>query len=103
MKLPDESGRAAILRRYLKPLKIEPGMDTDALVADLAAATDGASGADLEYLCQTAARLCVSPAALYCTSEGRVVCTGRGRPVCTSRGRVMCTTCGRVMCTTPLM
>lgn len=59
MKLPDESGRAAILRYYLKPLKLEPGIDTDALIADLATATDGASGADLEYLCQTAARLCV--------------------------------------------
>jgi transitional endoplasmic reticulum ATPase len=59
MKLPDESGRAAILRYYLKPLKLEPNIDIDHLVADLAAATDGASGADLEYLCQTAARICV--------------------------------------------
>jgi len=59
MKLPDESGRAAILRYYLKPLKLEPGIDVDALVAELAFSTDGASGADLEYLCQTAARLCV--------------------------------------------
>ena len=59
MKLPDESGRAAILRYYLKPLKLEPGIDIDRLVADLAEATDGASAADLEYLCQTAARLCV--------------------------------------------
>ena len=59
MKLPDESGRAAILRYYLKPLKLEPGIDIDRLVADLATATDGASGADLEYLCQTAARLYV--------------------------------------------
>jgi SpoVK/Ycf46/Vps4 family AAA+-type ATPase len=38
---------------------MEPGIDIDRLVADLAAATDGASGADLEYLCQTAARCCV--------------------------------------------
>ena len=59
MKLPDESGRAAILRRYLKPLKLEPGIDIDALVAELASSTDEASGADLEYLCQTAARMCV--------------------------------------------
>ena len=57
MKLPDENGRAAILRYYLKPLKLEPGIDIDALVAELAAATDGASGADLEYLCQTARAL----------------------------------------------
>ena len=59
MKLPDENGRAAILRYYLKPLKMEPHIDIDRLVADLAAATNGASGADMEYLCQTAARLCV--------------------------------------------
>ncbi|MBI2844864.1 MAG: AAA family ATPase [Armatimonadetes bacterium] len=62
MKLPDECGRAAILRYYLKPLKMEPNIDIDALVADLAEATDGASGADLEYLCQTAARICVKEA-----------------------------------------
>ena len=62
MKLPDELGRAAILRYYLKPLKLDSGIDIDALVADLAAATNGASGADLEYLCQTAARVCVKEA-----------------------------------------
>ncbi|MHB9038659.1 MAG: ATP-binding protein [Armatimonadota bacterium] len=62
MKLPNESGRAAILRRYLKPLKLDPRVDVDALACNLAAATDGASGADLEYLCQTAARLCVKDA-----------------------------------------
>jgi SpoVK/Ycf46/Vps4 family AAA+-type ATPase len=72
MKLPDESGRAAILRRYLKPLKIEPGMDTDVLVADLAVVTDGASGADLEYLCQTAARLCVKDALMSSASSDEV-------------------------------
>lgn len=59
MKLPDEAGRAAILRHYLKPLKLGPGIDIDALARELAAATDGASGADLEYLCRSAARTCV--------------------------------------------
>ncbi len=59
MKLPDENGRAAILRHYLRPLKLDPSMDVDTLVADMSTATDGASGADLEYLCQTAARICV--------------------------------------------
>jgi transitional endoplasmic reticulum ATPase len=62
MKLPNESGRASILRRYLKPLKLDSKIDVDALACNLAAATDGASGADLEYLCQTAARICVKDA-----------------------------------------
>lgn len=59
MQLPDECGRAAILRYYLKPLKLDSGIDVEMLATELASATDGASGADLEYLCQTAARLCV--------------------------------------------
>ncbi|MHB9036970.1 MAG: AAA family ATPase [Armatimonadota bacterium] len=62
MKLPDEQGRAAILRHYLKPLKLAPDIDVDTLAEELAAATGGASGADLEYLCQTAARVCVKDA-----------------------------------------
>jgi len=48
MKLPDERGRAAILRRYLTPLRLDTSIDRDALALDLAAVTDGASGADLE-------------------------------------------------------
>ena len=62
MKLPDENGRATILKHYLKPLRLDPGIDIGSLIADLAVATDGASGADLEYLCHTAARLCVKDA-----------------------------------------
>jgi len=62
MKLPDASGRAAILRHYLKPLKLDPSIDADALAERLAAATEGTSGADLEYLCQSAARICVKDA-----------------------------------------
>ena len=77
MKLPDEHGRVAILRHYLKPLKLDSGIDVDALVADLAKATDGASGADLEYLCQTAARLCVKEALSCGVSHDEVrICTG---------------------------
>ncbi|MHB9038427.1 MAG: AAA family ATPase [Armatimonadota bacterium] len=72
MKLPNESGRAAILRRYLKPLKLDPRVNVDALATDLAAATDGASGADLEYLCQTAARLCVKDALAQSIREENV-------------------------------
>ncbi|MHB9038364.1 MAG: AAA family ATPase [Armatimonadota bacterium] len=59
MKLPDASGRAAILRHYLKPLKLATSIDVDAMAERLAAAAESASGADLEYLCQTAARICV--------------------------------------------
>ncbi len=62
MQLPDESGRAAILRRYLKPLRLDTAIDIRLLSAELAATTDGASGADLEYLCQSAARACVKEA-----------------------------------------
>ncbi len=67
MKLPDEQGRAAILRYYLKPLKLDSSIDPLALAADLATAADGASGADLEYLCQTAARVCVKEGMSQCT------------------------------------
>jgi len=62
MKLPDEVGRAAILRYYLKPLKLAASIQIETLAEELATATDGASGADLEYLCQTAARICVKDA-----------------------------------------
>ena len=62
MKLPDENGRTAILRRYLNPLRLEPCIDVESIATELASMTDGASGADLEYLCQTAAVLCVKDA-----------------------------------------
>ncbi len=67
MKLPDEQGRGAILRYYLKPLKLHPSIDVDALVADMSTVTNGASGADLEYLCQTAARVCVKEGMIHGT------------------------------------
>ncbi|MHB1462513.1 MAG: AAA family ATPase [Armatimonadota bacterium] len=62
MRLPNVHGRSAILRHYLKPLKLDPGIDIDKLTSDLATLMDGASGADLEYLCQSAARACVKEA-----------------------------------------
>jgi len=77
MQLPDEDGRAAILKHYLKPLKLDPSIDVDDLATELASATDGASGADLEYLCQTAARLCVKEALSCGVSHDEVrICTG---------------------------
>ncbi len=62
MKLPNEPGRAAILQHYLKPLRQDSSIDPEALVIELASMTDGASGAELEFLCQTAARVCMKEA-----------------------------------------
>ncbi|MHB1000852.1 MAG: AAA family ATPase [Armatimonadota bacterium] len=62
MKLPDEDGRAVILMRYLRALKLDASIKVDSLVSQLAHNTDGASGADIEFLCNTAARLCVKDA-----------------------------------------
>jgi len=62
MRLPDEQGRAAILKRYIRRLRLDSSIDADALVSEISVATCGASGADLEFLCQMAARLCVKDA-----------------------------------------
>lgn len=59
MSLPKESGRAAILCRHLSPLRLADNLNREALAHWLATQTRGASGADLAYLCQTAARHCV--------------------------------------------
>ena len=56
---PDQAGRAAILRHHLTPLRLGDDVNREVLIADLAAQTDGATGADLAYLCQSAARRCV--------------------------------------------
>lgn len=61
---PNRAGRAAILRHYLKPLRLVPGTDPEALVRHLAGKTRGASGADLQHLCQSAARICVKQLAM---------------------------------------
>jgi ATP-dependent 26S proteasome regulatory subunit len=62
MRPPDTQGRAAILRHHLAALRLAETVDCDALIAELAAQTDGASGADLACLCQAAARRCVQDA-----------------------------------------
>jgi SpoVK/Ycf46/Vps4 family AAA+-type ATPase len=54
---PDAAGRAAILTRYLRSL---PG-SSDADVARVAAATDGATGADLRELVTLAVLHTASP------------------------------------------
>jgi len=59
MRPPDAAGRAAILRHHLTPLRLGDDVHREVLIADLAAQTDGATGADLAYLCQSAARRCV--------------------------------------------
>jgi AAA+ superfamily predicted ATPase len=62
MRPPDTPGRAAILRHHLAVLRLTETVDRDAVIAAIAAQTDGASGADLAFLCQTAARRCVQDA-----------------------------------------
>jgi len=62
MRPPDAQGRAAILRHHLASLRLAETVDRDAVIAAIAAQTDGASGADLAFLCQAAARRCVQDA-----------------------------------------
>jgi transitional endoplasmic reticulum ATPase len=52
--LPDDAARSAILRLQLGSVAIGGAVALDDLVDRLAAATDGWSGADLAFLCQTA-------------------------------------------------
>ena len=59
MGLPNQAGRAAILRHHLSPLRLTESLDRDRLANYIATQTRGASGADLAHLCQTAARCCV--------------------------------------------
>ena len=59
---PDEKGRIAIFRHYLKPLVLDPTLDRDCLATDLASHTPGFTGADIAYFCQNAARICVKEA-----------------------------------------
>ncbi|OQA94667.1 MAG: ATP-dependent zinc metalloprotease FtsH [Chloroflexi bacterium ADurb.Bin222] len=59
---PDPAGRLAILRHHLAPLRLAAALDRDALLRDLAAQMEGATGADLAYLCQSAASRCVQEA-----------------------------------------
>lgn len=83
MKLPDLHGRSGILRHYLKPLKLDPCIDLDLLIGDLATLMDGASGADLEYLCQSAARACVKEAVVAGQSDSETMIAERHLRVAT--------------------
>jgi AAA+ superfamily predicted ATPase len=62
MRPPDTQGRDAILRHHLASLRLAETVDRDAMIATMAAQTDGASGADLAFLCHAAARRCVQEA-----------------------------------------
>lgn len=63
MGLPDERGRAETFAHYLRRLKLEPRLPAEGLASELAGATSGRTGADIAYLCQRAAMLCVKEAA----------------------------------------
>ncbi|MBC8424811.1 AAA family ATPase, partial [bacterium] len=56
---PDERGRTAIFVHHMQGLKLADDIDRDRLAAELAAATSGFTGADIAYICQRAALLCV--------------------------------------------
>jgi len=59
---PDEWGRKAIFLHHMQGLRLAEGINRDPLAADLAAATPGFTGADIAYVCQRAALLCVKEA-----------------------------------------
>lgn len=71
MGLPNRKGRLAILNFHMKRYRMEPDLDLEKLLPELLAWTEGASGADLAYLCEAAARACV---------KAGVEPTGRGVP-----------------------
>ncbi|XP_035531179.1 AFG3-like protein 2 [Morone saxatilis] len=52
---PDIKGRASIFKVHLRPLKLEPELDKDALARKMAALTPGFSGADIANVCNEAA------------------------------------------------
>jgi transitional endoplasmic reticulum ATPase len=52
--LPDESGRATIIRIHLRNTALVEGLGLDQLVAHLVPRTEGLAGADLAFLCQNA-------------------------------------------------
>lgn len=41
---PDIKGRASIFKVHLRPLKLDPGLDSDAIARKMAAATPGFTG-----------------------------------------------------------
>ncbi|XP_056307743.1 AFG3-like protein 1 [Danio aesculapii] len=52
---PDIKGRASIFRVHLRPLKLDPSVDRDAIARKMAAATPGFTGADIANVCNEAA------------------------------------------------
>ncbi|CAM4735418.1 unnamed protein product [Leuciscus chuanchicus] len=48
-------GRASIFRVHLRPLKLDPSLDRDAIARKMAAATPGFTGADIANVCNEAA------------------------------------------------
>ncbi|CAK6984837.1 AFG3-like protein 1, partial [Scomber scombrus] len=52
---PDIKGRASIFKVHLRPIKLDPSMDKDALARKMAAATPGFTGADIANVCNEAA------------------------------------------------
>ena len=52
--LPNATDRAEILRIHLRDAALETGLDSDTLVEHLVACSDGLSGADLAFVCQSA-------------------------------------------------
>ncbi|XP_013886247.1 mitochondrial inner membrane m-AAA protease component AFG3L2 [Austrofundulus limnaeus] len=52
---PDIKGRASIFKVHLRPLKLHPDLNKDALAKKMAALTPGFSGADIANVCNEAA------------------------------------------------
>lgn len=63
MGLPDQAGRAALFAHHLRGLMLDTAIDRSALAVELAATTAGCTGADIAFVCQRAALLCVKAAA----------------------------------------
>ncbi|KAM4553085.1 mitochondrial inner membrane m-AAA protease component AFG3L1-like [Fundulus diaphanus] len=52
---PDIKGRASIFKVHLRPIKLDPSLDKDALARKMAASTPGFTGADIANVCNEAA------------------------------------------------
>nr|XP_055047829.1 AFG3-like protein 1 [Misgurnus anguillicaudatus] len=52
---PDIKGRASIFKVHLRPLKLDPSLDSNAIARKMAAATPGFTGADIANVCNEAA------------------------------------------------
>ena len=62
MGLPDQAG-GALFAHHLRELTLDAAIDRSALAVEMAAATAGCTGADVAFVCQRAALLCVKAAA----------------------------------------